>query len=156
MRRYPVIAMLLLYGTACGRPARDEVSASHRRALADPALSLFDSLSAIHRDHPDTSLLRRLHPAADTVLFIEGSRIEAFTGDSLFRRVLAAHKPVRSMTQRFSARTAHVLDADNVLITARETVEWTDTAGAHRYGGVLTLAIGRTGDGWVIRAYQGS
>jgi hypothetical protein len=156
MRQYFAIAMSLWCGMACGRSAQDELSAAHRRALADSVVSLFDSLAAIHRDHPDTGLLRRLHPPADTVLFIEGPRAEAFTGDSLFRRVLAAHIPVRSMTQRFSARTAHVLDSRNVLITAREAVEWIDTAGAHRYGGVLSVAISRKGDGWVIRAYHGS
>lgn len=46
---------------------------SHRRALADTIATLFDSLAAIHRDHPDTGLLRRLHPAADTIQFVEGT-----------------------------------------------------------------------------------
>jgi len=156
MHRFVAIAMLLWCGTACGRATREELPASHRRALADTVVSLFDSLTAIHRDHPDTGMLRRLHPPADTVLFIEGSRVEAFTGDSLFRRVLAAHLPVRSMTQRFSERTVRLLDSGNALITAREAVEWVDTAGAHRYGGLLTLAVSRRGRGWVIRAYQGS
>jgi len=156
MRQYFVVAMSLWCGMACDRAAREELPASQRRALADSVLSLFDSLAAIHRDRPDTGLLRRLHPPADTVLFIEGPLAEAFTGDSLFRRVLAAHIPVRRMTQRFSERTAHLLDSRNALITALEAVEWVDTAGAHRYGGLLTLAISRRGDGWVIRAYQGS
>jgi hypothetical protein len=156
MRQDFAIAMSLWVAMACSRTGREELPASHRRALADSVTSLFDSMTAIHRDRPDTGLLRRLHPAADTVLFIEGARAEAFTGDSLVRRVLAAHIPVRSMTQRFSERTAHLLDSRNALITAREAVEWVDTAGAHRYRGLLTLAISRQGDGWVIRAYQGS
>ena len=122
MRRYFAIASLC-WGVACGRGAHEELPGSHRRALADSVVSLFDSLATIHRDHPDTALLRRLHPPAGTVLFIEGSRVEAFTGDSLFRRVIAAHIPVRSMIQRFSERSVHLLDPGNALITAREAVE---------------------------------
>jgi hypothetical protein len=156
MREYCALALSLWLAMGCGRAEREEFPASHRRALADSVVSLFDSLAAIHRDHPDTGLLRRLHPPADTVLFIEGSLAEAFTGDSLFRRVLATHVPVRSMTQRFSERRALLLDFRNALITAREAVEWVDTAGAHQYAGLLTLAISRNGDGWVIRAYRGS
>ena len=38
-------------------------------------------------------ILRRLHPPADTIQFVEGSLIETLTGDSLFRRVLALHGP---------------------------------------------------------------
>jgi hypothetical protein len=41
-------------------------------------------------------------------------------------------------------------------LTATETVDWVDTAGAHRYDGLLTLAVSRKGSGWVIRAYRGS
>jgi len=156
MRRYPTLALSLWLATACVRPGPDQLAATHRRALADSVTSLFDSLAAIHRDRPDTGLLRRLHPPADTVLFIEGSVPEAFTGDSLFRRVLANHVPVRSMTQRFSERTAHLLDSRNALITAREAVQWVDTAGPHQYAGLLTVAISRSRNGWVIRAYRGS
>jgi len=137
-------------------PGREDLQADHRQALADTVLTLFDSLTAIHRDRPDTGLLRRLHPPSDTVLFIEGSLTEAFTGDSLFRRVLAAHVPVRTMTQRFSDRKAHLLSRRHALLTATETVDWVDTAGAHRYAGLLTLAVSRQGSGWVIRAYRGS
>jgi hypothetical protein len=73
MRRYPTLALSLWLATACVRPGPDQLAATHRRALADSVTSLFDSLAAIHRDRPDTGLLRRLHPPADTVLFIEGS-----------------------------------------------------------------------------------
>ena len=156
MRRYVALGMCVWLATGCGRADREDLPAAHRRALADTVASLFDSLAAIHRDRPDTGLLRRLHPPSDTVLFIEGSLTETFTGDSLFRRVLAAHVPVRSMTQRFSERTAHLLDRRHALITARETVEWVDTAGVHQYAGLLTLAVSRKGSGWVIRAYRGS
>jgi hypothetical protein len=114
-------------------------------ALADSAATLFDSLTAIHTDHPDTALLRRLHPPADTLLFAEGSKSELLTGDSLFRRVLAAHGPVRSMAQRFTDRTAYLLDANHALLTATERVDW-----------LLTIAVSRQGSGWVIRAYRGS
>jgi hypothetical protein len=90
------------------------------------------------------------------VLFIEGSHTEAFTGDSLFRRVVASHVPVRSMTQRFTERRALVLSRNDVLLTAGETVDWVDTAGSHHYGGLLTLAVSRRQNRWVIRAYRGS
>jgi SnoaL-like domain len=117
---------------------------------------LFDSLSAIHRDRPDTGLLRRLHPVADTVLFIEGTHAEAFTGDSLFRRVVASHVPVRRMVQRFAERRALILSRSHAVLTAAEAVNWVDTAGAHQYGGLLTLMVSRRQDRWVIRAYRGS
>ena len=156
MRPYLALAVCLWLVTGCGSTMPDSLSATRRRALADSLVSLFDSLAAIHRDQPDTSMLRRLHPPADTVLFIEGSLVEAFTGDSLFRRVLAAHVPVQKMAQRFSERRAHLLDSRNALITARETVEWVDTAGTHHYAGLLTLAISRNRDRWLIRAYRGS
>lgn len=140
----------------CRKETAEEFSAAHRQALADTVLTLFDSLTAIHRDHPDTGLLRRLHPPSDTVLFTEGSLTEAFSGDSLFRRVVAQHVPVRAMTQRFSERKAHFLDRSNALLTAAEAVDWVDTAGPHQYAGLLTLAVSRRDGGWIIRAYRGS
>ena len=140
----------------CGAPRREELSPAHRRALTDTVLTLFDSLAAIHRDRPDTGLLRRLHPPGDTILFIEGSLTESFTGDSLFRRVVASHVPVRRMTQRFSDRRARLLDSQHALLTAAETVDWVDAAGAHQYAGLLTLAVSRQGSGWVIRVYRGT
>ena len=40
--------------SGCAGPDTAALSAAHRRALADTVTTLFDSLSAIHRDHPDT------------------------------------------------------------------------------------------------------
>lgn len=125
-------------------------------ALADTLTTLFDSLSAIHRDHPDTGILRRLHPPADSIQFVEGPLIETLTGDSLYRRVLALHVPVRTMAQQFTNRTASLLDADHAVLTATEHVDWVDAGGAHRYAGVLTIVVSRRGPRWVIRSYRGS
>ena len=146
-RRLSVTLGLLTTLLACQKPPAPE---------ATTLATLFDSLSAIHRDHPDTGLLRRLHPAGDTILFVEGAVVEALTGDSLFRRVLALHVPVRTMKQEFSARTVQLLDEANAVLTASERVEWTDTAGPHQYSGLLTLVVSRRGPGWVIRAYRGT
>jgi hypothetical protein len=154
--RRAVLALALLAATSCDRSEVAQLDPAHRRALADTVATLFDSLSAIHRDHPDTGLLRRLHPASDTILFIEGTNTEMFVGDSLFRRVLALHGPVRAMAQRFSERRVHLLDGHHAVLTASENVDWVDTAGSHRYAGLLTIAISRRGKGWVIRAYRGS
>jgi hypothetical protein len=156
MRHSALLAVGLFAAVGCSKPDAGALQQDQRRALADTVATFFDSLSAIHRDQPGTGLLRRLHPPADTILFIEGSKSEAFTGDSLFRRVLAAHRPVRSMSQRFSARTSHLLDGNHALLTAAEDVDWVDTAGAHRYSGLLTIAVSRRGRGWIIRAYRGS
>ena len=156
MRRAIIPGIGVWLALGCGRPEPDTLTPAHRAALADTVATLFDSLAAIHRDHPDTGLLRRLHPPADTVLFIEGPAAESFTGDSLFRRVVASHVPVRAMTQRFSDRRAHLLDGSHALVTATETVDWTDTAGVHQYAGLLTIVVSRHGGGWVIRAYRGS
>jgi hypothetical protein len=156
MRQYAVMWLCLWFAAGCGGPERKDSSLTQRRALVDSVVTLFDSLTTIHRDHPDTGLLRRLHPPADTILFIEGSVAEAFTGDSLFRRVLASHVPVRRMTQRFSNRQAFLLGRRHALLTATETVDWVDAKGSHQYAGLLTLAVSRQGSGWVIRAYRGS
>jgi hypothetical protein len=155
--RHSALLVICLYGAVgCSKPDAGALGQDHRRALADTVATFFDSLSAIHRDQPDTGLLRRLHPPADSILFIEGSKSEVFTGDSLFRRVLAAHRPVRSMSQRFSQRTSQMLDGNHALLTATEDVDWVDTAGSHRYSGLLTIAVSRRGRGWIIRAYRGS
>jgi hypothetical protein len=140
-----LLALGLALAAGCAAPEQATLDAAGRRALADSAATLFDSLTAIHTDQPDTALLRRLHPPADTLLFAEGSKSELLTGDSLFRRVLAAHGPVRSMAQRFTDRTAYLLDANHALLTATERVDW-----------LLTIAVSRQGSGWVIRAYRGS
>jgi hypothetical protein len=153
-----VAVLALSFGLAagCGRSDPKNLDPSHRQALGDSVATLFDSLAAIHRDKPDIGLLRRLHPPTDTILFIEGSKTEVLTGDSLFRRVVAAHGPVRTMKQRFSDRVVHLLDAGHAVLTASEQVDWVDSAGPHQYAGLLTLAVSRRGDGWVIRAYRGS
>lgn len=155
MIRLRVVALALLLA-ACGRAERDPPA--ERSPAPDVAVlaSLFDSVSAIHRDHPDTGMLRRLHPPGDTILFVEGSTVELLTGDSLFRRVQALHLPVRTMVQRFTARSVHLVDASNAVLTATERVDWTDAAGPHLYTGLLTLVVSRRGPGWVIRAYRGT
>jgi hypothetical protein len=123
--------------------------------LGDTLLTLFDSVSAIHSTHPDTSLLRRLHPVNDTLVFIEGDRVEALTGDSLFRRVVALHRPVTTMTQEFTERRARVFDAATAFLSAAERVRWVDATGPHEWRGLLTLLVIRRGDRWIIRAYRG-
>lgn len=156
MRHTVLVATCLIATAGCSNPEAGALSSDHRRALADTVATLFDSLSAIHRDQPDTGLLRRLHPPADSILFIEGPKSEVFTGDSLFRRVLAAHRPVRAMTQRFSQRISQILDGNHAVLSAAEDVDWVDTAGAHQYSGLLTIAVSRRGRSWIIRAYRGS
>lgn len=146
--------VFLLIG--CADAHTDALTSAHRRALADTVATLFDSLAAIHRDHPDTSILRRLHPPDDTIQFAEGALTETLTGDSLFRRVRALHGPVRTMTQRFTDRTVLMLDINHAVLTAAETVDWADAAGEHRYAGLLTITASRLGHGWVIRSYRGS
>jgi hypothetical protein len=141
---------------ACVEPRSEVLSLARRRALTDTVATLFDSVSAIHTGHPDTGLLRRLHPPADSIQYVEGTLIETLTGDSLFRRVLALHVPVRAMDQRFTGRTVRLLDGNNAVLTADEVVEWTDTAGTHRYSGILTFTVSRRGAAWVIRTYRGS
>lgn len=146
---------LALIVLACSDSTSAPLTTAHRAALGDSVLALFDSLSAIHTGQPDSGLLRRLHPATDTLLFIEGGVVEKLTGDSLFRRVLALHRPVHEMNQQFTQRQAHVLDRNTAVLTATETVHWADTAGVHDWGGLLTLVVTRSGPGWVIRAYRG-
>ena len=156
MRHRPLLGASVLLLLGCADPRTKGLPVAHRRALADTVATLFDSLSAIHRDHPDTGILRRLHPPGDTIQFVEGNVIEAITGDSLSRRVRALHVPVRAMTQRFTGRTVLLLDPNTAVLTAAETVDWTDTAGEHRYAGLLTITASRRDRGWVIRSYRGS
>lgn len=154
--RLPALACCLLPALlACQSPTPAPLNALERQALADSVLTLFDSLSAIHSGHPDSGILRRLHPPADTLLFIEGAAVEQFTGDSLFRRVLALHVPVRAMDQRFTERRAQIIDRHTAVLTAVEAVHWVDSAGAHEWNGILTLVVVRQATGWVIRAYRG-
>jgi hypothetical protein len=148
--------ILLLFALACAKPGSVRFDSSPSVTSADSVLTLFDSLAAIHRDHPDMSLFRRLHPSADTILYVEGTRIERMTGDSLFRRVAALHVPVKTMHQRFWNRSAHFLDAQHAVLTASERVDWVDQNGPHVYEGLLTIDVSRRGRGWVIRAYRGT
>jgi hypothetical protein len=146
----------LSFPLGCQGARPETLDDQHSHALIDTVLTIFDSLAAIHRDHPDTAILRSLHPPADTIQFVEGSLIEALTGDSLFRRVRALHVPVHSMKQRFTDRTGQLLDANHAVLTAAEQVDWADTKGAHRYSGLLTITVSRRGDRWVVRSYRGS
>jgi hypothetical protein len=156
VRIHRLLAGISCLAIACTAAQPRVLGEAHRRALADTVTTLFDSLSAIHRGHPDTGMLRRLHPPADSIQFVEGSLIETLTGDSLFRRVVAMHVPVSAMDQRFTRRTGYLLDADHAVVTAVEKVVWTDTAGPHQYAGLLTLTASRRGPRWVIRTYRGS
>ena len=153
--RFLIVASLSL-SLGCQRAQTEMLGDQHRRALIDTVLTMFDSLAAIHRDHPDTALLRSLHPPAETIQFVEGPLIETLTGDSLFHRVRALHVPVTAMQQRFPERTGLLLDADHAVLTATEVVDWTDTTGEHRYSGILTITVSRQGDRWVVRSYRGS
>jgi hypothetical protein len=148
------VALFIVLG--CGTPKSSPPVSGHSRWTADSVMTLFDSLAAIHRDHPDTGLLRRLHPPGDTILFVEGATIERMTGDSLFRRVIVLHVPVSSMSQRFANRSAHFLGEEHAVLTATERVDWTDRSGAHVYEGLLSVVASRRGNGWVIRAYRGT
>ena len=156
MRYRLLLVPWLCAALACKGARPRALDDAHHRALIDTVATIFDSLAAIHRDQPDTAILRRLHPAADTIQFVEGSLIETFTGDSLFRRVLALHGPVRAMNQRFTNRTGYLLDANHAVLTAVEQVDWLDTQGDHQYSGLLTIAVSRRGDRWVVRTYRGS
>jgi hypothetical protein len=156
VRHQLLLIVTVSLSLACQNQRGEARSDQQSHALIDTVLTIFDSLAAIHRDHPDTAILRRLHPPTDTIQFVEGSLIEALTGDSLFRRVRALHIPVRAMQQRFTDRTAQLLDANHAVLTAAEQVEWVDTKGAHQYSGLLTITVSRRGDRWVVRSYRGS
>jgi hypothetical protein len=146
----------LAAATSCARTGTDAPDPTDRQALIDTVSTLFDSLAAIHRDHPDTGILRRLHPPADSIQFVEGRLIETLTGDSLFRRVLELHVPVHAMRQQFTERTGYLLDQHHAVLTAVEKVDWADATGAHQYAGLLTISVSRRGNRWIIRTYRGS
>jgi hypothetical protein len=156
MRQHLLLAATLYLSSACAGTRPESFDEAHRRALLDTVSTIFDSLTVIHRDHPDTGTLRRLHPPADPIQYVEGALIETFTGDSLFRRVRTLHIPVRAMSQRFSDRTGYLLDANHAVLSAVEEVDWVDTVGAHQYTGLLTITVSRRGPRWVIRTYRGS
>lgn len=156
MQRRLLFLLAFPFLTGCTSVRTKPLTDAQRRALLDSTLTMFDSLAAIHRDHPDTAILRRLHPPADTVQFVEGTLVEMLTGDSLFRRVRALHIPVSAMKQGFASRTGTLLDVNHAVLTAAEVVDWVDDAGAHRYTGLLTITVSRRGDRWVVRSYRGS
>jgi hypothetical protein len=145
--------MLSFAALGCaGSDARSPAPPTPPEAL----LSYFDSISTIHRAHPDTGMVRRLHPAGDTVVSLEDSVFERFTGDSMLRRVQAMHVGLLDMQQRFTDRRVQRLDDRHAIIAARESVEWVDGAGKHQWHGVLSVVMERQARGWVIRAYHGA
>lgn len=148
------LSALLAATAACTASDPPPLTAAHRRALGDTVLTIFDSVSAMHSAHPDTGILRRLHPPSDSLVFAEGGVIEVLTGDSLFRRVLALHVPVSAMSQRFTERRAQVVDRSIAILWATEDVDWVDASGPHQFHGQLTLVVTRRGRGWVIRSYH--
>lgn len=56
MRHSVLLVVCLFVAVGCADPGTGILPPEHRRALADTVATLFDSLSAIHRDHPDTGL----------------------------------------------------------------------------------------------------
>jgi hypothetical protein len=125
---------LLVAGLLAGCAPDAEMTGDHRRALADTLATLFDSLADIHQAVADTALLRRLHPAEDTLVMVHDRQVLVFTGDSLLRRVVNAHRRVASIRQSYTDRRVQLLDRGNAFLIAHETVEFTDTAGStHRY-----------------------
>src|SRR6185369_8324829 len=138
----------------CTAPVR-EVPASEVRALGDSVATLFDSLVAIHQSRPDTALLGRLFPAADTLLYVEGDTARRFTGDSLLRRTLAAHSMVHEMAPRAVDRAVQLLGHDHAIVNAIWIVDVVDTAGQHHpWRGPLTVITARRSGRWVIAGYR--
>jgi hypothetical protein len=137
---------------ACNAPAGTSRLVS--RALPDTLLALFDSMVTIHQAVPDTGLIRRMHPSADTIMFVEGPVVHRFTGDSLVRRVAAAHAHVSSMGPDISQREVLILSNDYAMLTGLERVSWTVGAKSNQWEGLLTLVVARHGDRWVIRGYR--
>jgi hypothetical protein len=156
LRRRAVSAISLTLVAACVSRGGDlPLTTSEARALADTVLTIVDSLVAVHQTHPDTALLGRLYPGADTILYVEGGTIRTFTGDSLLRRTLAAHAVVRSMSPRILERQVRLLDRQNAILSAVWDVDVVDTTGTHHpWRGPITLAVSRRGDHWVIRSHR--
>lgn len=154
MRRIlaPVATLFALAG--CVQEGDRPADTAPGPTLGDTLLALFDSLESIHQAVPDLALLGRMHPGGDTVMFVEGPEVLRFTGDSLVRRVAAAHAGVRSMGPEISERTLLVLDDRHAILTGRERVRWTDQNGEHEWDGLLTIVVARSGDRWVIRGYR--
>lgn len=154
MTRLLAWAATLIALAGCGREAERAAVTVSGPALGDSLLALFDSLETIHQAVPDLALLGRMHPRADSVMFVEGPVVHRFTGDSLVRRVSAAHVGVRSMGPEITHRTILVLDGGHAILTGRERVRWTDQNGEHEWGGLLTIVVARSGDRCVIRGYR--
>lgn len=144
------LAALLLSGCAAP-PSSPPVATA---ALRDTLLTLFDSIVTIHQAVPDTALIRRMHPPADTIMFVEGPTVHRFTGDSLVRRVAAAHAGVTSMGPRIDGREVLLLGADYAMLTGTERVTWSTSAGSHDWQGLLTLVVARRNGRWTIRGYR--
>ncbi len=147
-------ALLAILLWACADRPPEPPVATANPALRDTLLTLFDSVITIHQAMPDTALIRRMHPAHDTIVFVEGPAIHRFTGDSLVRRVAGAHQGVTSMGPRIEERDVLLLGPDHALLTGMERVSWSTSAGSHEWAGLLTLVVAR-GDGrWTIRGYR--
>ena len=124
-------------------------------ALADSLLSMVDSLLLIHQRIPDTALLGRVFPPSDSLLYVEGSAIQLFRGDSLARRTMRAHAGVRDIHARAPVRHIRLLGRDGAEITVLWEVEVVDTAGVrHPWRGPITLGLARRGNRWTVRTYR--
>jgi Domain of unknown function (DUF4440) len=145
--------LLLLAFVGCANPPQERAG-TPSPALADTLLSLFDSMVTIHQAIPDTALLRRMHPAGDTIMFVEGPVVHRFTGDSLVRRVAAAHHGVSSMGPAIDDRYVQLMGGDHAILTGRERVRWTSGGQDHEWEGLLTLVAARGPGRWVIRGYR--
>jgi hypothetical protein len=141
---------------ACG-PSRGLSSATgfDDGALADSVLTLVDSLVAVHQTTPDTGLARRLFPSGDTLLYVEGSSVHSFTGDSLIRRIVHAHGAVRRVDPKVPSRHVRLLGRDGAEVTMRWVVDVVDTAGVHHpWDGPVSVGLARRGDRWIVRTYR--
>ena len=154
-RTCALIALLLAGCTIRDQSTQRTPPGAEEGAAADSVRSLADSLVAIHQSRPDTALLARLFPPADTLVYVEGSRVQRFTGDSLLRRTLHAHGAVRHMSPRADERHVRMLGRDGAELTIVWTVDVLDTGGVHHpWTGPLTLGVERSGGRWVVRSYR--
>lgn len=155
MGRSTVLAMTVAVVFGCRAAAPAPLNPGERQALADTVATLFDSLVAVHQTRPDTALLARLYPAADTVLYVEGTTTHRFTGDSLRRRVEAAHRMVHEARPLARDRQVQLLDRDHAVATALWDVVLVDTARTtHTWRGPVTVVAVRRGGRWVIRTHR--
>lgn len=140
--------------TSCSTPTAVPSASVATAALRDTLLTLFDSVVQIHQAVPDTAMIRRMHPVADTIMFVEGSLVHQFTGDSLISRVAAAHAQVTSMGSSIAERHALILGADHAMLTGLERVSWKVDTVSNTWEGLLTLVVARSNGRWVIRGYR--